>query len=303
MSQRALITGVNGFVGTYLEQELYQAGYEVIGTDLQGRAVTADLLNKETTKNLVNDIAPDYIFHLAGQASVALSWQNPQMTVDVNVIGTLNLLDGVKIADKPIRIVVIGSSDEYGKVKKEDCPISERFEPHPESPYAVSKYMQEKMALLYQTAYGMDVVLTRSFNHTGPGQKKGFVIPDFASQIARIEKGAEPVLRVGNLNARRDFSDVRDIVRGYRLLAETGKCGEIYNIGAGKSYQIAEILRILVSLAKIKIDVIEEPEKMRPIDTPLILADIEKIRRDTGYVPKFRIEDTLKDTLDYWRNN
>ena len=196
MSQRALITGVNGFVGTYLEQELYQAGYEVIGTDLQGRAVTADLLNKETTKNLVNDIAPDYIFHLAGQASVALSWQNPQMTVDVNVIGTLNLLDGVKIADKPIRIVVIGSSDEYGKVKKEDCPISERFEPHPESPYAVSKYMQEKMALLYQTAYGMDVVLTRSFNHTGPGQKKGFVIPDFASQIARIEKGAEPVLRL-----------------------------------------------------------------------------------------------------------
>lgn len=299
---RALITGANGFVGKYLKQELEGAGIEVLGTDFRGEdVILADLLDQSAAKGIVNDSKPDLVFHLAGQSAVGFSWKNPTLTFDVNVNATINLLDAVRESGQKCRMVIIGSADEYGKVRPEDCPIKETFVPEPESPYAISKFTQEKMALLYAKAYGMDIVLTRSFNHSGPGQQRGFVLPDFASQIAQIERGAEPQLLVGNLSAERDFSDVRDTVRAYRLLSEKGKCGRVYNVGSGRAYVIKDMLQMLISLSKVKITVVEDETKMRPVDTPLIVGDIGKLQQDTGFEPEYKIEDTLGAILDYWR--
>lgn len=298
---KALITGANGFVGHYLIHELTDNGYDVISTDLHDENYPLNLLDTGGVHELVQKVAPDVIFHLAGQSVVALSWEKPSLTFEINVNGTINLLEAVRSSGKNIRVVLIGSADEYGKVKLADCPIQETLEPQPVSPYALSKYTQEKIALLYCKAYEMDVILTRSFNHTGPGQKKGFVIPDFASQIAAIEKGAEPIIRVGNLQVQRDFSDVRDVVRGYRLLAQKGKSGEVYNIGSGKAYCIKEMLELLVGLSNVPTKIEEDQDKIRPIDVPLIISDIEKIKKETGYVPRYSISETLQDTLDYWR--
>ncbi|MGI6152815.1 MAG: GDP-mannose 4,6-dehydratase [Christensenellaceae bacterium] len=298
---KALITGAGGFVGGYLADELICSGYEVIKTDIKGEVRAADLLNFDAVKKLIDDVRPDVVFHLAGQASVKLSWSNPQLTFRLNVEGTANLLDAVRAANCKAKILLIGSGDEYGKVEEQDCPIKETQPLKPQTPYAISKQAQEEFALLYARSYDMDIVMTRSFNHTGPGQQKGFVVPDFASRIAEIEKGAEPVIKVGNLKARRDFSDVRDIVRGYRLLAEMGKSGEIYNIGSGTAYAVKELLDHLIEISNKKIEVVEDPEKMRPVDTPLVVGDIRKIQEQTGYERHYSIEKTLEDTLDYWR--
>ncbi len=203
-----------------------------------------DLLDFVCVKNYMQSERPGIIFHLAGQSAVGLSWKEPQMTFSINVNATLNLLDAARELPAPARVLLIGSGDEYGKTDGA-APIKETAPLKPETPYAVSKCAQEEMARLYTRAYGMDIVLTRSFNHTGPQQRRGFVVPDFASQIAAIEKGGDPVLKVGNLSAERDFSDVRDVARAYRLLAEKGRPGEIYNGGAGKACRIRDLLDIL----------------------------------------------------------
>ncbi|WP_066646380.1 GDP-mannose 4,6-dehydratase [Christensenella timonensis] len=298
---KALITGAAGFVGTYLAEELENNGIQTVGTDLAGADRNGNLLDVKWVENVVAETTPDYIFHLAGQSSVGFSWENPQCTIEINVNGTLNLLDAVRSAKKAVRMVIIGTSDEYGPVAPGDCPIKESLALEPVNPYAVSKAMQEQMALLYQTAYDLDLVATRSFNHTGPGQKKGFVIPDFASQIAELEKHGKGTIRVGNLSAKRDFSDVRDIVRAYRLLAQKGKRGEIYNVGSGQSYAIQELLDALVAMSDADITIEKDPEKFRPIDLPVIQGDIQKLTNDTGYVPEIGIEETLKAVLDFWR--
>lgn len=298
---KALVTGSNGFVGHYLKIELEKNNIEVIGMDLEGDAIHTDLLDAVSVRNAVFQLKPDFVFHLAGQSSVGLSWQKPQMSVSVNINGTLNLLDAIRDLAGDTRIIIIGSSDEYGKITEGQCPIEETIFPKPASPYAVSKYAQELMAKTYVSAYDMDIVLTRSFNHTGPYQKRGFVIPDFASQIAMIERGAPNILSVGNLEAGRDISDVRDIVKGYYLLAKEGKKGEIYNVGSGQAYQIQSLLQTLLNMSNREIKINQDAEKMRPIDIPLIVSDIRKIRT-LGYQPRYSIEETLKDTLDYWRN-
>ncbi len=302
MGKKALVTGVNGFVGWFLTKELAAFGYEAVGTDIAGDALFADLLDAEAVRQMLQSVKPDIVFHLAGQSSVGLSWQKPQLTFEINVVGTLNLLEAVRSMQKRPRIVIVGSGDEYGKVRPEDCPIKEMLQPSPRTPYAISKYTQESAALLYAEAYGMDIVPTRSFNHTGPRQGLGFAVPDFASQVARIEKGGEPVLRVGNLTAKRDVSDVRDVVRAYRLLGEKGKSGEVYNVGCGCAHEIGKLLDMLVARSTVKIRVEEDPQKMRPVDVPVIMADITKIKEETGYAPEYGIEKTLEDTLDYWRD-
>ena len=287
-------------MGIYLAQELEKFGHTVVKTDLAGAEYKIDLLDKERVKKGIEEISPDGIIHLAGQSSVGLSWKNPQLTMNINVCGTLNILDAVRESGKDIRIVVIGSSDEYGKVAFEDCPIKETQPLAPVNPYAVSKCTQETMALLYAKAYGMDIVFTRSFSHSGPGQKKGFVVPDFCSEVAATKFGEKNIVKVGNLRAKREIADVRDVVRAYRLILEKGKNGEIYNVGCGKAYVIADILDMVIGLSQNEIKVVCDKSKMRPIDLPLIQGDISKLCKETGYCPRYSIEETIADTYKYW---
>lgn len=301
---RALITGSQGFVGGYLRQELEKNGYEVTGLDLQPgeKALRADLLDLEQTTDAVRQASPDVIFHLAGQANVAQSWKIPQKTVEINVIGTLNLLDAVRAYRKDVCIVLVGSSDQYGNLGDSGQRVSETLEMKPQTPYAVSKYAQEEMAKAYVRAYEMNVYMTRSFNHGGAGQREGFLIPDFAAGIVRVEKGMAKSLKVGNLSARRDFTHVRDVVRAYRLIAEKGRSGEVYNVGSGTAYSAQEILERLRVMANCPIPVEQDPAKMRPSDTPVICCDHSKLTADTGWMPEIPLETILSDTLQEWRN-
>jgi GDP-4-dehydro-6-deoxy-D-mannose reductase len=302
---KALITGSNGFVGSYLRTELQNYGYEVIGADLQTKNegdLAVDILNYVQIYEVINNHKPDIIFHLAGQASVAKSWQIPQKTVELNVNGTLNVLEAVKNSKYPVRILLVGSSDQYGRIRKEQCPINEETERKPLTPYAVSKCAQEDMGRIYSDAYHLDICMTRSFNHVGVRQALGFVIPDLVCGIAQIEVGLNEVLTVGNLEAFRDFSDVRDIVRAYRLIAEKGMTGRIYNVGSGKTYQIRELLDILVKNAKKSIKVEIDPSRMRVLDTPVIECDYSLLHKDTGWQPEITIEDTLRQMLEHYRN-
>lgn len=305
---KALITGVNGFVGEYLASYLQTQNIDVHGTIVIGECKNPDvhvrymdILDEKQTLEVISEIQPDYIFHLAGQANVGLSWKEPVMTVKVNAMGTVNLLEAVRKSVPNARILVIGTSDQYGIVSADMCPLKESMPVNPKSPYALSKTMQEQASKFYTHEFGLNIILVRAFNHIGPMQNTGFVIPDFASKIARVELGLSQKIAVGNLNASRDFSDVRDIVRGYYMLMKGGKTGEIYNIGSGKAVKISELLEILLSMAKTKVTVEEDPMKMRPSDAPIIYGDCTKIFNDVGYKPEIDIHKTLEEILGYWR--
>lgn len=302
---RALITGSQGFVGRYLRRELEANGYEVLGLDLQAGPDTlqVDLLDPEQLTGAVRSVKPDAVFHLAGQADVAKSWRLPQKTMEINVIGAVNLMDAVRAAAPSVRMVLVGSSDQYGNLGAAGQCVSETLELRPQTPYAVSKRAQEEMALAYVRAYGMNICMTRSFNHGGAGQRKGFLIPDFASGIARVEKGLAPSLRVGNLEAKRDFTHVRDVVRAYRLIAEKGRPGEVYNVGSGTAYSAREILDRLRAMASCPIPVEQDPAKLRPSDTPVICCDHGKLTEDTGWEPELSLDVILRDVLEEWREN
>ena len=306
---RALITGIDGFVGYHLYKLLIQQGVEVHGTTILERYTNDEvvtykmnLLDSKNVEEVIQKVKPDYVYHLAGQSAVGLSWQQPVMTVSVNVNGTINLLEAIRKQDKHCRTLIIGSSDQYGPVTPEMCPIQEDSSLNPVSPYGISKCTQEQMAQLYVRAYAMDIVMVRDFNHIGPMQGINFVIADFASKIVAIEKGAEAILKVGNLEAYRDFTDVRDIVNGYTMLMKKGHSGEVYNIGSGKSIKIQTILDILLNLATTKIKVEVDSDKLRPLDIPKIECDNSKIKDHTGWTIANDIHQTLKDTLDYWRS-
>lgn len=303
--KKALITGSRGFVGGYLRAELEANGYEVVGVDICAgeKTVQADLMNCEQMKNVVKQVQPDAVFHLAGQANVAHSWQIPQQTVEINVVGAINLLEAVKAFKPDTRVVLVGSSDQYGVLGDAGRLVKETTPTNPQTPYAVSKQAQEEMARVYARAYGMNICMTRSFNHGGAGQKEGFMIPDFAAGIVRIEKGLADCLRVGNLTARRDFTHVKDVVRAYRLIAEKGHAGEIYNVGSGVTYSAQEILDKLCAMANCPIRVEQDPAKMRPSDTPVICCDHTKISEHIGWEPKYLMRDILQETIEYCRLN
>ena len=306
---KALITGVDGFVGKYLSEYLLKQKYEVYGTTISEKyknekikIYKMNLLDEKEVNKVIKMIKPDKIFHLAGQSAVGLSWEKPVLTVNINVNGTLNLLEAVRNYSKDSKILIVGSSDQYGPIKPEECPIKESKIQNPQSPYGVSKKAQEEMCKLYVNAYHTNIIMVRAFNHIGAGQSTNFVVEDFASKIAQIEKGSEPVLKVGNLESFRDFTDVRDIVRGYSLLLEKGKIGEIYNIGSGKEVKVSEILKKLVSMSKKEIKIEIDPNKFRPVDVPLVVCDNSKIKKDTGWETEFLINDTLEEVLEYWRS-
>ena len=300
---KALITGSQGFVGRYLRQELEAHGYVVTGLDIQtgDGVLQCDLLNASETSAAVSSVSPDIIIHLAGQADVGLSWKIPQKTMEINVNAAVNLMEAVRVHCPHTQLVLVGSSDEYGNLGEAGRLVSEATPVVPQSPYAVSKVAQENMARVYARAYGLHVCMTRSFNHGGAGQRKGFMIPDFASGIVSVERGESNCVKVGNLAARRDYTHVKDVVRAYRLLAEKGCPGEVYNVGSGTAYSAQEILDRLIALAACPIRVEQDPARMRPSDTPVVCCDHTKLTQDTGWEPAYSVDQIIVDTLSYYR--
>uniref|UniRef100_UPI004024BAC6 GDP-mannose 4,6-dehydratase n=1 Tax=Lachnospira sp. TaxID=2049031 RepID=UPI004024BAC6 len=263
-----------------------------------------DILDKNQISELLNEEKPDYLFHLAAQSSVAYSWKNPTLTVDVNIKGCVNLLEAVKDADEKPRVLLIGSGEEYGHIKKDECPIIEDNVLRPGNIYAATKSCQNMLGKIYSDAYGLDIMMVRAFNHIGPNQTPVFVVADFCKQVADIEKEKqEPVIYVGNLSAKRDFTDVRDVVKAYALLVKGGKRGETYNVGRGHAVAIEDILKEIVSMSDKDIEVKVDEKKLRPVDVPIIEPDIEKIKKEVGWEPVIELRQTLEETLEYWRSS
>ncbi len=313
---RILITGAAGFVGAYAIRQLAAKGYAVhaailpqeqLAGDLQTLCTVHhfDLLDADAVTALLQTVQPHRILHLAAQSSVAVSWQQPQLTVDLNIKGTVNLLEAARKLPQLPRILLVGSAEEYGRCQAHTEGlqiVNEAMPLHPVNIYAATKAAAEQLAAVYETAYQLPVICVRAFNHFGPGQREIFVVSDFCKQAAEIEYGLrEPVIRTGNLDAKRDFTDVRDIVRAYVLLLESGSVGEIYNVGSGKATAISDILSQILSCCRVPIRHEIDREKLRPVETAYLVADIEKLRQDTGWTPEIPTAQTISDTLAYWR--
>ncbi len=311
---RALITGAGGFVGGHLSTYLLaHTDWELRGTvfprpvteqptERRLRLQYADLRDAEGVRALVEEIQPHYVFHLAAQSFVPASFADPWDTLENNIRAQLNLLEAVRRSGRRARILVIGSNEEYGAPEPGELPQTEESPLRPNNPYAVSKVAQDFLGLQYYLAYDLPVLRVRPFNHTGPGQSPRFVVPAFASQIARIEAGLqEPVLKVGNLEAARDFTDVRDVVRAYHLAVTRGEPGEVYNVASGEARSIQGLLEELLSYSEVEIQVETDPERYRPVDVPVVYGNAGKFRQQTGWEPCIPFEQTLQDTLNYWR--
>ena len=306
---RALITGVGGFVGRHLLRHLQEQGDHVCGLgragDISGldpsRMKTTDLNDRAGVERAIREVRPEAIYHLAAQSSPAESLADPWGTICNNLLGQLNLLEAVLSTGERPRVLVIGSSDEYGT--PEEVPTHENVPLKPRTPYAVSKVGQDMMGYQYFAQHGLPVIRVRPFNHTGPGHDARFVIPSFARQLAEIELGLrEPVLRVGNLDVARDFTDVRDMVQAYRLALSEGVPGEVYNLGRGRSVPIAEMVGELIGLCRVRVETRVDPALLRPSDIPRQEADTRKFTALTGWQPSIPWHTTLRDTFEYWRD-
>jgi len=314
---RVLITGITGFAGSHLADYILaeHPGVRVFGlvrwrsrmdniVQIRDKIELheADLKDIISLKKALAEIKPDRIFHLAAQSFVPASWKLPVETFAINALGQINLFEAVLSLKLDPRIQIAGSSEEYGHVNPDEVPMKETNPLRPLSPYAVSKVAQDLLAYQYFMSYGMKTVRTRGFNHTGPRRGDVFVTSNFAKQIAEIEKGKKkPVIHVGNLEAKRDFTDVRDMVRAYWLAADKGEAGEVYNIGSGKTMAMKDMLDILLSLSKAKVKVQVDPARLRLSDVPILYSDCRKFVSLTKWKPRIPLEKTFKDLLDYWR--
>ncbi|MGH7323852.1 MAG: GDP-mannose 4,6-dehydratase [Candidatus Rokuibacteriota bacterium] len=313
---RVLITGITGFVGSHLAEFALHQGAEVIGSvrwrsntehieHLRGRLtlIECDLREVLSVRNLLEQARPDCIVHLAAQSFVAASWQTPAETLVTNALSQLHLLEMMRQLGSRARFLAIGSSEEYGLVEADELPIRETNPLRPLSPYAVSKVAQDLMGYQYFKSYGMDIIRTRAFNHSGPRRGECFMSSNFAKQVAEIEAGLrEPVMSVGDLKPTRDFSDVRDVVRGYWSLLERGTAGEVYNLCSGQDRSIEWILNFYLAQSKVsRIEVRQDPARLRPSDVPVLRGDCSKIERATGWRGRIPLERTLTDLLEYWR--
>jgi GDP-4-dehydro-6-deoxy-D-mannose reductase len=313
---RVLITGITGFAGSHLAEYCLDRGdVEVFGTarwrsrmdNVAGivddiTLVDCDLKDSVAVRHCLLEVKPEYIFHLAAQSFVPTSWKAPIETMVTNVVGQLNIFEALRELKLDSRIQLACSSEEYGMVYEDEIPINESNPLRPLSPYGVSKVAQDLLGYQYHQSYGLHAVRTRGFNHTGPRRGDVFVSSNFSRQIAMIEKGKqEPVLKVGNLDARRDFTDVRDMIKGYWLALDKGVPGEVYNIGSGKDVTIRKMLDILLGFSSIDIEVRQDPDRMRPSDVEVLRADNTKFCELTGWKPEIPFEKTLEDLLNYWR--
>lgn len=303
-----LITGATGFVGTHLIQHLEETlpTANIVGTTLhpappraRTRFVECDLLQRDAVARLVAREQPTHVIHLAGQANVQAAYQDPWPTFEANVRPLTYLLEACRHLPQPPRVLVVTSAEIYGKVPPDHMPITEHTPITPTNPYSVSKAAQDLLAQQCYLSFGLPIIRARPFNHIGPGQSEAFVATGFAMQIARIEAGLQPpILRVGNLQSLRDFTDVRDVVRAYRLLAQVGTAGEAYNVATGHSIAISHLLDMLLALSHVSVEVVVDPQRLRPIDVPVLHASCDKLRQATQWQPTYPLTETLKDILD-----
>jgi len=312
---KAFITGINGFVGSHLAEFLLRKGCVVSGLILEKDKVEkisgiidnihlyeGDVKDYGLLKDIIAESQPEEVYHLAGLSHVQDSWKNEWETYKVNFLGTYNLLEAIKELGLNPKVLIIGSSDEYGRVQPDRLPIREDYPLMPLSPYGVSKACQELLALRYARAEGMQIVAVRAFNHTGPRQEPAFVCSDFAKQIVEAEIGLkESVISVGDLKSERDFTDVRDVVEAYYLLLKKGISGDVYNVCSGKAFSIEWVLSRLLSFTEKVIKIKEDPERLRPVDITVRIGDNRKIREATGWEPKIPLSKTLEDLYKYWK--
>ncbi|MDD2866460.1 MAG: GDP-mannose 4,6-dehydratase [Candidatus Omnitrophica bacterium] len=320
MKKKVLITGITGFVGSHLADyilSLNDKDIEIHGTRRWRSPLEniehmmeklqlhyCELLDAKSVQDLVAAVRPDIIFHLAAQSYVMTSFSAPVNTIETNICGTVNLLEAVRYAKIDPVIHICSSSEVYGQVRENEVPIKESQPFRPASPYAVSKVGEDMLASQYGLSYGLRIICTRMFTHTGPRRGEVFVTSAFARQIARVEAGIqEPVLKVGNLESIRTFADVRDTVRAYWLLVHKCKPGEVYNIGGSVSMTVGEMLNKLLSMTDKKISIKVDPALLRPSDVTLQIPDCTKFKQETGWEPEIPFEKTLKDLLDFWRDH
>ncbi|MDX9858789.1 MAG: GDP-mannose 4,6-dehydratase [candidate division Zixibacteria bacterium] len=311
----AFITGIAGFAGSYLAEELLGNGWRVAGAVYKNEPLTnlsairkqvtlyrLDILNADRCREVIGKVEPEYVFHLAALASVGQSFSKERATYRINFEGTLNLLQAAREHGGVKRLLFVSSSDCYGPVRPRNKTLTEKQPFNPVSPYGISKVGAEHLVQYYHRQYGLPVIIARAFNHSGPRQAESFVIPAFARQIALIEAARqEPVIKVGDLSARRDIADVRDIVRGYRLLAEKGRPGEAYHLCSGRAVSVKRILELLLKKATKSISVEVDPARLRKTEIPVMRGSYDKARKQVGFEPRYRLEQTLQDTLEFWR--
>ena len=309
---RIFLTGATGFAGSHLVDILLADGHELFAlvhsatshqqlpAIPQVEEIPGDLLQLASLKRIVAEVRPDVIYHLAGQAYPALSWKDPALTIAINAGGTANLLEAAVAFGRP-RVVVVSSAEIYGPINEDMLPLTEVTVPEPRHPYGISKLAAGQLAAVYWQRYELPVVEARPFNHIGPRQMTGFVVPDFASQLAAIKLGQKaPVMRVGNLDAQRDFTDVRDVVAAYVDLAQKGQPGEAYFICSGQPISIYDLLTTLTDLAEVDVEVVFDAARMRPSDTPCLYGSYAKIEADTGWRPQIPLSQSLLDALNNW---
>jgi len=313
--KRVLVIGISGFVGSHLAEYLLNEGLEVYGI-IRWRSrmdnikhlkdklhlFEADIKDAHSMQTAVDETQPDYIFHLAAQSFVPASWNAPAETLTTNIVGNVNLLEAIRKSNCDPIIQIAGSSEEYGMVHPDEVPIKETNPLRPMSPYGVSKVAQDLLSRQYYLSYGIKTVVTRAFNHTGPRRGDVFVTSNFSKQIAEIEKGLiEPIMYVGNLNAKRDFSDVRDVVRAYWLAVTKCEYGDVYNICSERVRTIQFVLDLLLGVTNKNIEIKKDPARMRPSDVEILQGDCSKFREKTGWKTKIPFEKTMEDLLNYWR--
>jgi GDP-4-dehydro-6-deoxy-D-mannose reductase len=290
---KALITGAEGFVGRHLTAHLVACGDTVTGVD---RSNGPDLLDPSGLDTLLAEVSPDVVYHLAGWSDIGASWNHPRTAFEVNANGTLNLLQACVANGRP-RVLAVSSADVYGTVTPEELPLTEQSPFRPVTPYAASKIAADQLALQAWLGFGLEVLRVRAFNHLGPGQSPNFVAPAIADRIARNEREHRAEVAVGNLTPRRDITDVRDVVRAYRLLIQHGVAGEAYNVCTGRDHSVTEIAELLISMASIPMNLVVDPDLLRPVEIPILRGDPSKLQRATGWSPEIELHTTVADVL------
>lgn len=308
--KKLLITGANGFVAKFFVEYLKTKNIEmeILGLDIAPDCqlginyLSIDLTKKTEIFELLRSYKPDYIMHLASISSVSQSWKMPVESFVNNTNIFLNLIESIRQLELKTRVLSVGSSEEYGDYKPQEMPLKESFQLKPNNPYSVARVSQEMLSKLYADSYGLDIVMTRSFNHIGPGQRDIFVVSSFVKQLVKISQHPEEkIIKVGNINVVRDFLDVRDVVDAYYKLLINGEKGSVYNVCSSKGTKLEDLIKAIANILKIEIKIEIDPQKVRPNDSEIIIGDNTKLMTELGWRPKYSLKETFEDMVDFWR--